>query len=173
MVRKRHTSAQDAFVPVRSKKSSRLERTSSLIEPLLKRLGIASGVRLSRIRADWDGIFEKPLTLHTWPSKLSEGTLLLNVDSPIWIHQLGYHKGAILSKLSCYGVKDIRFRVGRVVCRQMTEAPPAAPELSQEEVSFISELVSGFGEGELKQAIHCAVERSMRAEKKRTGNKDS
>jgi hypothetical protein len=146
-----------------------VQKTSSLLEPLIAKLGIAEGVRLARLKTDWDEIFEKPLSLHMWPSKYSEGTLLLNVDSPLWIHQLSYHKHAILEKLRAYGVRDIRFRVGKL-SRRARRLPDARclPEISGEDSSFIASLVSGIGDAELREAIKGAAERSLRTE---TGEK--
>lgn len=149
-----------------------MKRTSSLLEPVIARLGIAEGVRLIRIKTDWDKIFDKPLSLHMWPSKYSEGTLLLNVDSPVWSHQLSYHKNTILKKLGNYGVRDIRFRVGKI-SRKEQPVPDVRdiPELSGEDASFISGLVSEIGDAELREAIRGAAEKSLKAEnadKKRT-----
>lgn len=146
-----------------------MHKTSSLLEPLIAKLGIAEGVRLARLKTDWDEIFDKPLSLHMWPSKYSEGTLLLNVDSPLWIHQLSYHKNAILEKLRAYGVRDIRFRVGKLSRRakRLADAPRLSA-ISGEDSSFVASLVSGIGDPELRDAIRGAAEKSMQSE---TGEK--
>lgn len=149
---------------MRSRRSSKLEKASTLLEPVINSLGIASGVRLSRIKKDWDRIFEKPLSIHMWPSKFSEDILLINVDSPAWVHHLGYHKPAIISKLGRYGVTDIRFRVGRI---SKKECPPSEsgnlPELGSEDLCFIEGLASEIGDDSLRSAIRGAVEKSIRA----------
>ncbi len=104
-----------------------MEKAGSLLEPVVKRLGIESGVRLSRIKNDWHTLFEKPLSLHMSPSRLTGGELLLNVDSPIWIQQLNFLKKEILKKLSRYGVREIRFRIGKVcpvkACEETCKKP--------------------------------------------------
>ena len=143
-----------------------MERTSSLLEPVFAKLGITEGVRLIRIRNDWDKIFDKPLSLHMWPSKYSEGSLLLNVDSSVWVHQLSFHKSAILNKLGVYGVRDIRFRVGKI-SRRAQQVPDIhdTPRLSGEDSSFISGLVSGIGDAELREAIKGAAEKSFKAKR--------
>ncbi len=143
-----------------------MERTSSLLEPVFVKLGIAEGVRLIRIKTDWDKIFDKPLSLHMWPSKYSEGSLLLNVDSPVWVHQLTYHKSAILKKLGVYGVRDIRLRVGKISRKaQPVSVVYDVPGLSPEDSSFISGLVSGIGDAELREAIKGAAKKSFQANK--------
>ena len=142
-----------------------MKRTSALLEPFLSKLGIAEGVRLIRIKNDWDTIFEKPLSLHMWPSKYSEGELLLNVDSPVWIHQLSYQKSLILKKLGAYGVKDVRFRVGKTSRKERTTPVTrrGVAELSPEDSSFISGLASDISDAEIREAIKNAAEKSLRA----------
>ncbi len=150
-----------------------MERASSLLGPLVDRLGIAEGVLLARLRSDWRGIFDEPLSLHMWPSKYSGGTLLLNVDSPLWVHQLSYHKSAILKKLAVYGIRDIRFRAGKISNRkQPVPDGRALRGLSEDDIAFISGLVSGIDDEALREAIQAAVSRSLKegtGNKKRTG----
>lgn len=144
-----------------------MKSTGTLLGPIVKRLGIEEGVRLIRIRNDWHTIFDSPLSLHMSPSILSEGELLLNVDSPIWIQQLSYYKREILTKLSTYGVRDVRFRVGRITReKQLRQSTAAITELSSEDALFISGLVSDIRDDELKKAVKGAAEKSMRRGKK-------
>ncbi len=147
-----------------------MERAESLLTPLLKRLGIDEDVRLIRIRNDWHRIFDKPLSLHMSPSRLLEGELLLNVDSPIWMQQLNFCRNEILCKLKKYGVRNLRLRVGKVSWKTKDLEDPGPlkiKELPAEEVTFLDGLVSGVGDNELKDAIRNAAERSFRAKKRR------
>ncbi len=140
-----------------------MEKADSLLGPLLRNLGIEEGVRLARLKNDWHTIFEKPISLHTSPSRLSEGELLLNVDSPIWIHQLSFCKGAIIEKLGAYGVRDVRFRIGKIPQKKQREQHARrAVQLSSDDALFISELTSGIGDEELKEAVRGAAEKSFR-----------
>ncbi len=139
-----------------------METAGSLISPLLRRLGIDEEVRLRRIRNDWHTLFEKPLSQHMSPSKLLEGDLLLSVDSPAWMQQLGFCKKEILKKLEAYGIKDLRFRIGRVSQKNSPESPNSAPvELSREEALFISELLSGVNDDVLRESIKKSIEKSL------------
>ncbi len=133
------------------KKDRLMEKAGSLLGPVVKRLGIESGVRLSQIKKDWHTLFEKPLSLHMYPSRLTEGELLLNVDSPIWIQQLNFFRKDILTKLSRYGVREIRFRIGKISLVKVCEEPrPKPSELSSEDASFIECLVDHISDVELK-----------------------
>ncbi len=143
-----------------------MEKAGSLLGPLVKRLGIESGVRLSRIKNDWHTLFEKPLSLHMSPSRLTEGELLLNVDSPIWIQQLNFLKKEILTKLRGHGIREIRFRIGKVspagTCKETRQKPS---ELSSEDASFIECLVDNISDAELRNAVRGAAEKSLRTKK--------
>jgi hypothetical protein len=145
-----------------------MEKAGSLLGPLVKRLGIESGVRLSRIKNDWHTIFSKPLSLHMSPAKLSEGELLLNVDSPIWIQQLNYYKREITTKLGAYGVREIRFRIGKVaIVTPCKEDGQKLSELSTEDAGFIDRLAEKISDTELRNAVRGAAEKSLRVKNKK------
>jgi len=142
-------------------------KTDSLLAPILKNLGIEEGVRLAQIKNNWHKIFEKPLSLHMSPSKLSECELLLNVDSPIWLQQLGYYKREITQKLYPYGVKDVRFRLGRISQVKKTESHSRkTAELSSEDTFFIEDAVSKIEDETIKESAKRAMEKSFRNKKR-------
>jgi hypothetical protein len=146
-----------------------VEKAASLLSPLLRRLGIDEAVRLQQLRNDWKSLFEQPLSLHMSPSRLFEGDLLLSVDSPAWMQQLVFYKKEILTKLSGYGVRDLRFRIGRVSTQNSKkEDPRNAAELTPEEILFISEVVSGVDDEALRDMIRQTIEKSLRSAKRRS-----
>ena len=145
-----------------------MKKAGSLLDPVLRQLGIEAGVRLARMKSEWPSLFDRPLSLHMSPGGLSEGELLLFVDSPLWIQQLNYYKQEIITKLTRFGVKDVRFRLGRVGLRQVAEESRPLPPLSDEETDFIDGLADVAGDHELGRAVRAAAERSLRA-KKRSG----
>jgi hypothetical protein len=150
--------------PFRSSEEGRLvEKAASLLAPMIKRLGLSAGVHLGRIRGEWHALFGPTLSAHMSPSKLAEGELLLNVDQPIWMQQLTFHKRQIVEKLGPYGVKDVRFRIGRIHRMKTPGRPSRVPEeLSSEDAAFVNTLVSGVDDENLRQAIRRAVEKSLR-----------
>jgi len=145
-----------------------MEKAGPLLGPVLRRLGIEAGVSLARIKNDWHRIFDKTLSAHMYPSQFSEGELLLNVDSPIWIQQLGFYKKEIVLKLGAYGVREVRFRIGRVGrTEQVKEAAPAPAELTAEEKEFVEGLLETIGDEGLRGAVKAAAEKSLRMKKER------
>jgi hypothetical protein len=144
-----------------------VEKAASLLSPLLKRLGIDEAVRLQQIRNDWQTLFDQPLSLHMSPSRLFEGDLLLSVDSPAWMQQLGFYKKEILKKLAGYGVRDLRFRIGRVSPKSsQKDHSRKAAELTSEETLFISDVVSGVDDEALRDIIRKTIEKSLLSAKR-------
>ncbi|MGC2064523.1 MAG: DUF721 domain-containing protein [Thermodesulfovibrionales bacterium] len=147
-----------------------MERAGSILTPAIKRLGIEEDVRLQRLKNDWDAIFNEPLSLHMSPSRLLEGELLLNTDSPIWMQQLNFCRKEILGKLSAYGVREIRLRVGKVF-RQKNDDRDTGEQIprkiSDEDALFIDGLVAAVNDEELKTAIRRAAENFLCVKAKR------
>lgn len=148
-----------------------MDRAESLLAPILRRLGIDEDVRLLRIRKDWHIIFDRPLASHMSPSRLLEGELLLNVDSPIWMQQLSFSKNELLDKLRKYGVKNLRLRVGRVSRRtDGTKGPEIPPqiELAAEDAEFLDQLISDIRDEELKETIRTVAKKSLSAKRRKS-----
>lgn len=143
-----------------------MKKADSLLDPVLRKLGIEAGVRLARMKSEWHTLFRKPLSLHMSPVRLSEGELLLSVDSPIWIQQLNYYKREIIDTLAGYGVKEVRFRIGRVSGENRVADSHPPPPLSAEDEGFVDTLVGNIRDPELGSAVRAAAERSLRAKKR-------
>jgi len=143
-----------------------VKKTGAVLDPLLKNLGLESGVRLARIKHDWHGIFDEQITSNLFPVSFSDSELLLHVTSPIWMQQFSFHKSEIIKKLSAYGVQTIRFRLGRIPQRKQKISPDRkAPELTRENVFFITELLSEISDENLRETIKKAVEKSLTSKK--------
>ena len=144
-----------------------MKKAGSLLDPVLRQLGIETGVRLEQMKREWHTLFTQPLSAHMSPGRLSEGELLLFVDSPIWIQQLNYYRKDIISRLSRYGVREVKFLLGRVPRpRQLHEDVQPLPPLSPDEEKFVEGLEEAAGDRELGSAVRAAAERSIRAKKK-------
>ena len=153
-------------------KDSLVKKADTVISVIIKRLGIEDGVRLIQLKNSWYQIFNEQLSPHMFPQSFSEGELLLTVDSPVWIQNLTYYKIEILKKLSAYGVKNIRFRLGRL--SQKKPRPHCRQEildLSPEDVFFISSLIADIRDEALKEAIRTAAEKSLKSVKKKLHKK--
>jgi hypothetical protein len=142
-----------------------VKKVDSLCIPLIRGLGLHDAVRLAAIKRDWDTLFSQPLCHHMFPCKLSNGEILLNVDSPVWLQELQYHKEAILGKLRSYGITSMRFKIGRVsrkISRNKTEEPRFRT-LTPEEISLVEETAAQVDDRDLRETVQKAMKRSLSA----------
>ena len=153
-----------------------MRRADALLGSLIRDLGIQEGIRFAQITKDWYHLFQEPLSSHMFPSYFSQGQLTLNVDSHVWLHELHFHKTAIIKKLKAYGVKAVRFRLGRTGCsrqgkrgRSVSDRGKASKVLTPEQVSLIEEAVSGVEDSELKSTIAAAMKKAVASGGTKTG----
>ena len=157
-----------------------MERVDHLLIPIIRDLGISDGIKLSEVKKNWHTIFSEPLSSHMSPCKVSEGEILLTVDSPIWLQELHYLKEDIVEKLSSYGIREVRFRLGRVPpkiksevsksnCtvkhKSITHGESKTGLLTMEEQTYLEETVSKINDLELREKIRNAIEKSIIARK--------
>ncbi len=96
------------------------------------------------------------------PASLREGELLINVDSPVWLQQLNFYKDTIIKKLNGFGIKTVRFKMGRVLPEKREEqAIPKIRRLTADEHSYIDGTISPVPDQELRDNIKKAMEKSM------------
>lgn len=141
-----------------------MKRADSLLIPFIRELGIEDGVKLAEIRRNWYNLFDKPLSYHMSPFILSKGEILLNVDSPVWLQELTFYKEDIIKKMSSYGVKMVRFRLGRVstkVKSGIQGQKSRVKQLTTEELSYIEETVSKINDEKLKETVQKAMKKSF------------
>ncbi len=151
-----------------------MKRADSLLLPIIKELGINDGVRLAEIKRNWYNLFSKPLSYHMAPSMLSKDEILLNVDSPVWLQELNFCKEDIIKKMSSYGVRAVRFKLGRVSTDIKSEvknqARPASRSetgkskvkpLAAEELSYIEETVSQISDEALRETVRRTIEKAF------------
>lgn len=141
-----------------------MKRADSLLNPFIRELGIEDGVKLAEIRRNWYNLFDKPLSYHMSPFILSKGEILLNVDSPVWLQELTFYKEDIIKKMSSYGVKTVRFRLGRVSTKVKSGIQgwkSRVKQLTTEELSYIEETVSKINDEKLKETVQKAMKKSF------------
>jgi hypothetical protein len=147
-----------------------VKRADSLLKPLVRDLGIEDGIRLSQIKRHWHTLFHKPLSHHMSPSFLSGNELLLTVDSPVWLQELKFYQGDIITKLALYEVKTVRFRLGRVNAAENAETGREggkAKPLTAHDRSFIEDTVSTIEDEELREVVKKAMGKAIATVRKR------
>lgn len=145
---------------------SLMRRADSLLQTFIRELGIEDSVRLAEIKKNWRNLFNEPLSFHMSPCSLSGGELLINVDSPVWLQELHYHKENIIEKLSPYGIREVRFRLGRVSTRgrpgeRGQQRTFADNQLTTEERAYIEETLSQIDDEALRGTVKTAIEKAI------------
>ncbi|MBM4128978.1 MAG: DUF721 domain-containing protein [Nitrospira sp.] len=141
-----------------------MRRADSLLQPFVRELGIDERVRLAGIKKNWRTLFNEPLSSHMSPCSLSGGELLIHVDSPVWLQELNYYKGTITERLSPLGVREVRFRLGRVSTKVGATGKAQREkgrQLTTEEHSYIKEVLSQIDDDSLRGTIKTAIEKAI------------
>lgn len=141
-----------------------MKRVDLLISPILKEFGMEEAVSFEGIKRRWADMFPEPLSLHMSPSGLKNGELLITVDSPLWLQQLTFFKTEIIKNLSSYGIRDVRFRVGKVnttKIRVSQNAQRKKQSLDCDALQQIEDTVSEIKDIAVKESIRKAMEKSL------------
>jgi hypothetical protein len=141
-----------------------VKRADSLLASVIKDLGIADGVKFAEIKRDWNALFDQPLSFHMFPSMFSNSELLIFVDSPAWLQELSFFREDIRRKLESYGVKSIRFRLGRVATntkKGVRNQKTGVKQLTNVEHEIVKEMVSRIDDEGLKGAMKTTIEKAI------------
>jgi hypothetical protein len=154
-----------------------VNRVDSLLIPFVRELGIEDGVRLAEIKMNWHNLFNKPLSYHMSPSMLSGDEIVLNVDSPVWLQELNFYKEDIIKKLSAYGVKAARFRLGTLmtstsrgrvsIISEVKRRESRVKRLTTEELFYIEETTSKINDPELRETVRRTIEKALTSRRTR------
>ncbi|MBF0456469.1 MAG: DUF721 domain-containing protein [Nitrospirae bacterium] len=141
---------------------SRLQRASVVIESLAGHLGMEDGMMLERIKNRWHELIGTPTSLNCQPAFFKSARLTINVSSNVWMTQLNFLEGEIVSMLSEFGVVSIKLRPGPVGWPPQTAAA-ALPDaqLSAGEVAYVESLSAGIKDDELRELLRRAALKSF------------
>jgi predicted nucleic acid-binding Zn ribbon protein len=86
---------------------------------LLRKLGLERRTREARIALEWERVVGDTIARHSKPAGVRGKTLLVNVDSSVWLAELNrYFKDAMIEKIQAElgetRISDIRFRIGEI-----------------------------------------------------------
>jgi len=140
-----------------------MERASRVFSELIRDLGLEKGMALASIRKKWETLIGEPVSNHTLPFSFQNGQLLIMVDSPEWLHELRYFQNEFTNKLSPFGVRSIRLKLGSVKKPRKRPVPRKAPkrDLSPQEQEFINEVSSEINDTDMRDQIRKAIENSL------------
>lgn len=139
-----------------------MRRAGNILRKLILDHGLDTVIALSRIEKRWEQIVGTPVAMHTHPESIKNGILFVTVDTPQWMHHLGFFKMEILEKLSEQNITEVRLRLGKLPVRELSPRAHEAAPLTDEEQRYIERTVSSLQDGELRQRFRSLIAHSLR-----------
>jgi len=138
----------------------------NVLGKFVKDFGIDSGVALNSLRKQWTKIVGKAIAVHTYPDSVKSGNLSIVVDTPQWMHHLGFYKSDILEKLKPFSIYSIRFRLGKLPENANEAFSPEDAELSEEDLVYIDNTVRNLKDEELKDKFRTLIRHGLTKRKR-------
>jgi predicted nucleic acid-binding Zn ribbon protein len=105
------------YAPLEKAWATPARRPDEILPGLMKELRLDARQAEAEIVKVWNALIDPAVTAHAQPANLHKGTLFVNVDSSVWLHEIvRYRRREILERLQhSFGtsaVKKISFRIG-------------------------------------------------------------
>ena len=92
------------------------EHIGTVLDSLFKQQGIEESIRVHRAVVDWDSVVGDAVARHARAVYIEHGTLVVEVESPVWMHRLQMEESDLRTRINRhYGedmIRQIRFRLG-------------------------------------------------------------
>ncbi len=92
------------------------EHIGKVLDSFLRQRGLEETVRLNRAVLDWESVVGDAVSRHARGSHVEQGTLIVEVDSPAWMHRLQMQELALRTRINRHlgeeVIRQIRFRLG-------------------------------------------------------------
>ncbi len=129
-----------------ARKDRQIERIGAVLEQSLRRFDLSGRLDEYGVWPIWNDVVGATVARNAQPEKIRNGTLFVQVTSPVWMQQLQFMKDMIVEKLNqklgAEIVRKIFFVVGRV--EAAAERQPAHLGRSEETVAAEAQLDAQF-----------------------------
>lgn len=126
---------------------------NSILGRIIKDYGLEGGIVLRAVLKQWDKLVGGAIASHTSPVEIKGKLLTVNVDSPQWLHNLGFYKQDMLDKLTSFNISDIRFRIGKVAPRDNDESEAQEQMLGDDDLRYIENTLKDVKDEELRKTF--------------------
>jgi len=140
---------------------------NTLLKKYFKESGMESGLLVNKLRGLWPELVGEAVSAHTSPESVDGKVITLTVDTPQWMHHLGFFKEDILTKLKPYGLTDVRFRLGKTARAKAAGPKPKETRLSDRDISYIEKTLKDINDPELKEKLRALITHGLAGEKKK------
>lgn len=146
----------------------RLTTAAEILGKAAGRLKIDEGMRLYRLWDLWPGIVGASLADHARPMRWQGRNLVIRVEHPAWMQELGFLKQQIREKIDGAfpeaKIRAIRFEVGELPSPPKGATKAAARklrELDEDELEYIEQALGEIDDPDTKEAARRAMIRGF------------
>ena len=92
------------------------QHIGTILDSLFEQQGIEESIRVHRVVVDWDSVVGDEVSRHARAVHIEHGTLIVEAESPGWMHRLQMQEGDLRSRVNQHFgeevIRQIRFRLG-------------------------------------------------------------
>ncbi len=153
-----------------SQKQNSLKSIAEILGDTKGRLRISKHIRRYKLWELWPDIVGREIAAHARPARWYGRTLVVRVEHPAWIQELGFLKPQMIEKI-CSAVpeaklKDIKYEVGTLppmpqIASEQEARKPC--KLDEDEKEFIDQASGEISDPEVREAAKKAMNKSFAA----------
>lgn len=125
----------------------------SLLRKFARDFKLEDGVVITALRDKWPDLVGEAIAIHTYPDMIRGKELTLIVDSAQWRHHLDFLKKDICEKLERYGIKALKFRIGKIPESKVRLSKAVEAELTEEDRRYIDNTIRNVKDEELRETF--------------------
>ncbi|MDO8283030.1 MAG: DUF721 domain-containing protein [Thermodesulfovibrionia bacterium] len=141
---------------------------NGLLKKYFKESGIENGLLVNKLQKHWPKLVGKTIAAHTSPEAIKDKQLTITVDTPQWMHHLGFFKEEISEKLKQYDMTEIRFKLGRLSKAEASIPSPNKLELSNDDFAYIEDTLKDINDPELKEKLTKLIAHGLTENRRKT-----
>jgi predicted nucleic acid-binding Zn ribbon protein len=90
-----------------------------VLQKVIKNLGLERKLKEARIAREWESVVGSRIAAHCRPVSIKGSTIIVNVDSSVWLSELNnFFKDKLLDRLQAefkeLRIHNIKFRIGEI-----------------------------------------------------------
>ncbi len=138
-----------------------MQPLKGILRKFVKDFGIEGTVVLNTIKNQWKSIVGQTIAVHTFPDTIKSKILTIIVDTPQWMHHLGFYKEEISQKLKDFEINEIRFRIGRIPGPENEIQEEIESDLTEEDLQYIENTVKNLKDNEIKEKFRKLIRHGL------------
>lgn len=135
-----------------------MQSLDKILRKFIKDYGLETGLTLTTIRRQWEKLVGQTIASHTCPEEIKGKIIFVTVDTPQWMHHLGFFKQEMCEKLKPYKVTEVRFKLGRLLKTEDSgEDIKKSIPLTEEDSRYIENTLECIKDSELKEKFRILI----------------